>query len=452
MASKRFALLISLRILLIAANVLLSAWLLFDHHLLFTQILLALLLIAQIAELIYFASKVNRELKRFFDALNYNDFSVSFNNKSLGGSFRELDESFVNIIEKVKTSKAQRESQSELLKLALDHLRLGIIIVDHHGGIMLINQAAQSMLSIPHFHSWEMLQKKKPAFSQALGDFKFEGRKLIELDSGQGIREYYLDLDHISLMGTNYRLISFNDLKNEIEQKEIDAWHKLIRILAHEVMNSVTPVTSLSETIKDLLTDESGKPLTRDQISTETIDDIILALNTIIRRSRGMLNFVDEYRKLTKLPAPNFEVFSVEELFDTVIHLMQGQANKKKVSLKKDLLNNRLALRADKKMVEQVLINLIGNALYAMEVGKGDEIILSAKMESTAIVITVKDNGPGIKEDILHSIFIPFFSTRKNGSGIGLTLSKNIMQLHKGRIHVQSKENEGAVFELSFSI
>ncbi|WP_417600109.1 sensor histidine kinase [Owenweeksia hongkongensis] len=452
MASKRFALLISLRILLIAANVLLSAWFLLDRHLLFTQILLALLLVAQIAELIYFASKVNRELKRFLDALNYNDFSVSFNNKSLGGSFRELDESFVNIIEKVKTSKAQRESQSELLKLALDHLRLGIIIVDHHGGIMLINQAAQSMLSIPHFHSWEMLQKKKPAFSQALGDFKFEGRKLIELDSGQGIREYYLDLDHISLMGTNYHLISFNDLKNEIEQKEIDAWHKLIRILAHEVMNSVTPVTSLSETIKDLLTDESGKPLTSDQLSPETIDDIILALNTIIRRSRGMLNFVDEYRKLTKLPAPNFEVFSIEELFDTVMHLMQGQANKKKVSLKKDLLNNRLALRADKKMVEQVLINLIGNALYAMEAGKGDEIILSAKMDSTAIIITVNDNGPGIKEDILHSIFIPFFSTRKNGSGIGLTLSKNIMQLHKGRIHVQSKENEGAVFELSFSI
>lgn len=452
MASKRFALLISLRILLIAANVLLSAWFLFYHQLLFTQVLLVLLLVAQVAELIYFASKVNRELKRFFDALNYNDFSVSFNNKSLGGSFRELDESFVNIIEKVKTSKAQRESQSELLKLALDHLRLGIIIVDHHGGIMLINQAAQNMLSIPHFHSWEMLQKKKPAFSQVLGDFKFEGRKLIELDSGQGIREYYLDLDHISLMGTNYRLISFNDLKNEIEQKEIDAWHKLIRILAHEVMNSVTPVTSLSETVKDLLTDAEGKPLTSDQLTPETIDDIVLALNTIIRRSRGMLNFVDEYRKLTKLPAPNFEVFSIEELFDTVIHLMQAQANKKEVSLKKNLLHNRLALRADKKMVEQVLINLIGNALYAMESGTGDEIILSAKMESTAIVITVKDNGPGIKEDILHSIFIPFFSTRKNGSGIGLTLSKNIMQLHKGRIHVQSKENEGAVFELRFGI
>lgn len=452
MASKRFALLISLRIVLIAISVLLFAWFYFEFSLLFTQILLVLLIIGQVVELIYFASKVNRELKRFFDALNYNDFSVSFNNKNLGGSFRELDESFVNIIEKVKASKAQSESQSELLKLSLDHLRLGIIVVDHNGGIMLINQAAQSMLGIPHFHSWEMLQKKKPAFSQALGDFKFEGRKLIELDSGQGIREYYLDLDHISLMGTNYRLISFNDLKNEIEQKEIDAWHKLIRILAHEVMNSVTPVTSLSETIKNLLTDENGKPLSRDQISGETIDDIVLALNTIIRRSRGMLNFVDEYRKLTKLPAPNFEVFSIEELFDTVIHLMHGQAAQKNITLKKDLLNNRLALRADKKMVEQVLINLIGNALYAMEAGMGDTVTLSAKMESTAMVISVQDNGPGIKEGILHSIFIPFFSTRKNGSGIGLTLSKNIMQLHKGSIHVQSKENEGAVFELRFGI
>ena len=452
MASKRFAFLISIRILLIALNVLLFAYFLFGYKLLFSQVLLIVLLAGQVTELVYFVSRTNRELKRFLDALNYNDFSVSFNNKKLNGSFRELDESFARIVEKVKTSQAQFESQTELLRLALDHIRLGIIIVDNHGTIMLINQAAQNMLEIPQFHSWEMLQKKKPGFSSALGDFDFEGRKLVEFTQGQGRREFYLDLDHISLLGTSYRLISFNDLKNEIEQKETDAWHKLIRILSHEVMNSVTPVTSLSETVKNMLTDEKGVPLKADQLSDETIDDIILALNTVIRRSRGMLNFVDEYRKLTKLPAPNFEVFSISELFDNVLHLMRNQAEEAGVKLTKDLLNNRLALRADRKMVEQVLINLVGNAIYAIEGGKGDEVVLTARLQESSLLISVIDNGPGIKQDILPSIFIPFFSTRKNGSGIGLTLSKNIMQLHKGSIHVQSQENEGAVFELNFAI
>lgn len=452
MASNRFALLISLRIVLIAVNVLLFGYFLFGYDLIFTQVLLLLLMVAQVAELIYFVSRVNRELKRFFDALNYNDFSVSFNNKKLNGSFRELDDSFSRIIEKVKASQAQSESQTELLKLALDHLRLGIIIIDNHDTILLINQAAQQMLGIPHYHSWDMLRKKKPEFSEALGDFGFEGRKLVEMDNGQGTREFYLDLDHISLLGTAYRLISFNDLKNEIEQKETDAWHKLIRILSHEVMNSVTPVTSLSETVKNMLTNEEGEPLPADQLTKETIDDTILALNTIIRRSRGMLNFVDEYRKLTKLPAPNFEVFSISELFDTVMQLMKKQAQDFNISLVKEVPNNRLALRADRKMVEQVLINLVGNALYAMENTQGTTVMLSARMTDSAIVISVKDDGPGIRQDILPSIFIPFFSTRKNGSGIGLTLSKNIMQLHKGSIQVHSKENEGAVFDLSFGL
>jgi len=452
MVYNRFALLIALRIILIAVNVFLFAYFSFGHQLFFTHILLVLLMVVQVVELIYFVSRVNRELKRFLDALNYNDFSVNFNNKKLNGSFRELDESFAKVIEKVRTSQAQRESQTELLKLALDHLRLGIIIVDHHGSITLINQAAQHMLSIPHFHSWDMLRKKKPAFSKALGDFNFEGRKLIEVETEKGKREFYLDLDHISLLGTAYRLISFNDLKNEIEQKETDAWHKLIRILSHEVMNSVTPVTSLSETVKSLLTDEHGQARTAESLDQETIDDIVLALNTIIRRSRGMLNFVDEYRKLTKLPAPNFEVFSIQELFDTVLQLMKGQAIQVGSELKVELPNNRMALRADRKMVEQVLINLVGNALHAIEGASGSEVTLSAHMTEAAVIISVKDDGPGIKQDILPSIFIPFFSTRKNGSGIGLTLSKNIMQLHKGNIQVQSREGEGALFELSFGI
>lgn len=448
MASKRFTTLISLRVVLLILSIFLLSWLWIHYQLVFTLILLAVVIIAQVVELIHFLQRTNRELQKFLDALRYGDYAISFPSKKMGGSFKELDESFTQVIETIKTSRAEKQSQTELLKLALENIRLGIIIVDYQGNILLINPAAREMLNIPQFHSWSMLEKKKPDFARQLGDFNFDGRRLIQLEG----REYYLDLDHISLLGATYRLISFSDLKNEIEQKETDAWHKLIRILSHEVMNSVTPVTSLSETIKNMLTDENGNALPPEKLSSEKIDDIILALSTIIRRSQGMLGFVDEYRKLTKLPAPHMEVFSVEELLRESCHLMQMQARENNVVIEVSPINSRLALKADRKMVEQVIINLIGNSIHALEGQTGGKIILSADLTENELLINVRDNGPGIPEEILPSIFIPFFSTRKNGTGIGLTLSKNIMQLHKGNISASSLEGEGTSFQLSFGI
>ncbi len=452
MASKKFTALISLRIGLLIGSVFLFAWLWYNYHLVFTAILLGLIIIAQTAELIYFTERMNRELRKFLDAIRYGDYAVSFGSNVLGGSFKELSESFSQVIETMKTSRAEKQGQTELLKLALENIRLGIIIVDYQDTIELVNPAAQEMLDIPHFRSWDMLSKKKPDFVRQLGDFTIEGRRLIQMQTTAGMREYYLDLNHISLMGATYRLISFSDLKNEIEQKEIDAWHKLIRILAHEVMNSVTPVTSLSETIRDMLTDENGEALAPEKLNKEKIDDIILALSTIIRRSRGMLNFVDEYRKLTKLPAPRMEVVSVEELLKEACQLMQMEAKEKGVTIEMAPINSRLALSADRKMIEQVLINLIGNAIHAVAGTPDGRIELSAKLLDTELILEVKDNGHGIPEDILPSIFIPFFSTRKNGTGIGLTLSKNIMQLHKGGISVVSAKGEGTSFQLRFGI
>lgn len=449
MASHRFTSLITLRVLLLLASILLLAWLWHRYNLFFTYFLLVMLIGLQVYELINFAGRVNRELKKFIDALRYEDYAVSFGSRGLGGSFKELDQSFTEVVEMLRTSKAEKQSQAELLRLALENIRLGLLIVDHQGSIVLMNAAAREMLNIPHFHSWEMLKKKKKSFTDHLGDFNFEGRKLIELDNGSGLHEFYLDLDHVSLLGQNYHLISFSDLKNEIEQKEIDAWHKLIRILAHEVMNSVTPVTSLSETIRNLLTDSEGNTLPPEKLDKERLEDIILALETIIRRSRGMLTFVEDYRKLTKLPAPRFEAFAVKSLFDEVSQLMQAQAGE--VKLKVDLKNPRLAIRADRKMVEQTLINLVGNAVYAME-DDGGEVVLSAYINDGSVILSIRDTGPGIPPDILPSIFIPFFSTRKNGTGIGLSLSKNIMQLHKGGISVQSKPGEGTTLELSFNL
>lgn len=376
----------------------------------------------------------------------HDDYAVTFNSNDLGKSFSELRDSFSVLIEKLKNTRATQHGHSELMNLVLESVKIGLIVVDKNGMITIMNSSAQEMLEIPQFFNWDMFKKKKPHFAEQLGNFNFEGRKLISVET----KDFYLDLDHITLMGDVYHIISFSDLKNEIEQKEIEAWHKLIVILAHEVMNSITPISSLSETIQQMLTDENGEALKQKDLDQEKIEDVIVALKTIVRRSRGMLSFVNEYRKLTKLPAPNFDLYNIQEFLEDVVQLMKPQLEKSNVEIEILVVQSRLGLKADRKMIEQVLINLIGNAIFALEGVANPKITLSAKLSENYTIIDVKDNGKGISEDILSSIFIPFFSTRKNGSGIGLTLSKNIMKLHQGNIAVKSQLGEGTRFRLTF--
>ncbi|MEQ9263078.1 MAG: ATP-binding protein [Owenweeksia sp.] len=446
MTSNRFSLGLLIRVVLILANLLLLSFAWMWADLLFTYILMALILAAQIAELLRFVNHTNRELHKFLDAIRHEDYSVNFSGHKLGKSFQQLNQSFRDLVEKLKKARINQQSHAELLQLVMESVKVGILVVEKSGKVHLMNQSARDMLNCPQFHNWEMFRKKKPAFAGQLGNFEFEGRRLIQIDS----REFYLDLEHIDLVGQRYHLISFSDLKNEIEQKEIEAWHKLIRILAHEVMNSVTPISSLSETVHKMLTTSEGQAIDAEDFTAERIRDIREAMGTVVRRSRGMLNFVEEYRKLTKLPAPHLEVFSVKELLEEVTALMRPQAEKAGVELLTELSQAKLALRADRKMIEQVLINLISNSMYALEGCENAKVEMRASIAEDHTFIEVKDNGKGIPESILASVFIPFFSTRKNGSGIGLTLSKNIMKLHNGSITAQSKEGVETTFQLSF--
>lgn len=452
MASRRFTSLLVLRVLCLTASIVLISWLWLYYDLIFLPILLISVIVAQIWETVWFVNRSNRDLKNFLDALRYGDYSVNFSNPKLGSSFQELGQAFNEISDMLKQAKAEKQGQYELLKMALENINLGLIILDRHQGIVLINTSAQTILDIPQFQNWQLLSKKKPEFTAQLGNLESDGRRLIELTTAGERKECYLDLTRITLHGQEYKLIAFSDLKKEIEQKEIEAWHKLIRILAHEVMNSVTPVTSLSETIKSMLTDESGKAISASELDEHQIADIILALDTVIRRSKGMLNFVDDYRKLTRLPAPRFEVIGVKDILEEVAKLMSVEASEKNVTISVEMPNNRLAVRADREMTEQNLINLVSNAIHALKEQQNAHIILSTRLSENSIIISVSDNGPGIEEDILPSIFIPFFSTRKEGTGIGLTLAKNIMRLHRGSINVITSPGEGALFELRFNI
>jgi nitrogen fixation/metabolism regulation signal transduction histidine kinase len=451
MASKRFFFQLILRVLVLTLSIALFCILALQYTLPFTLLFLGALVVIEVVELIRFVNHSNKELQKFLHAISYGDYSVNFRGSKLGKSFVELNQSFHKLIEQLKSAEAEKQSQTELLKLVFEHIKLGLIVVDRQDNIQFMNTHAQELLGIPQFRKWSMLHKNKPAFTEQLLDFSFEGRKLISLDDGYGQKEYYLDLQQIQLLGVSYHLISFSDLKNEIEQKEIEAWHKLIRILAHEVMNSVTPVTSLSETVRDMLTDKSSGEIKHpSELDAEDIKDMTEALNTVVKRSKGMLSFVEEYRRLTKLPAPRPELINIKQFLQECLQLMKVDADKRNIQIDIEVQQSSLAIKADRKMMEQSLINLMSNAFYAMENSEAPVLKLKGSYKEEYTEISVSDNGKGIEEEILPSIFIPFFSTRKNGSGIGLTLIKNIMKQHQGSVQVESKVGVGTTFRLRF--
>ncbi|HRX01316.1 MAG TPA: HAMP domain-containing sensor histidine kinase, partial [Cyclobacteriaceae bacterium] len=247
-----------------------------------------------------------------------------------------------------------------------------------------------------------------------------------------------------------HKLITFQDINSEIEQKEIEAWHKLIRILTHEIMNSVTPIASLTETMQTLLEDKNGNQRKAQEISDETIKDILFSLKTIHKRSEGLLSFVDTYRKLTKIPQPTLETFHVRDMLEQISTLMHHHLKGTSVKFEVNATPTDLLVHADPKLIEQVVINLVTNSIHALENKPDGLITLNAYEENNRIVVEVSDNGKGIPEKELEEIFVPFFSTKKEGSGIGLSLSKQIMSLHGGTIKVKSQPGVGTSFFLNF--
>jgi two-component system nitrogen regulation sensor histidine kinase NtrY len=253
------------------------------------------------------------------------------------------------------------------------------------------------------------------------------------------------------LAGQDISLVSIQNIQSELEKTEIEAWQKLIRVLTHEIMNSITPISSLASTMNELIGETFSGMTSDSESDQETLDDIRQAIKTIQKRSQGLLHFVDAYRNLTLIPQPNFQIFPLHELFERVEKLMQANIEEKGIDFEAKVEPKSLELTADPELIEQVLINLLLNALQALEQRQDPQIRLEARLDDRGrILIQVKDNGPGISKENLDKIFIPFFSTKDGGSGIGLSLSRQIMRLHKGTINTLSNPDIQTIFTLRF--
>ena len=444
----KFGVFTIIRVLIILILCVVFGFIFAKTDLFFSQIIILSLIILLSFELIRYVTKTNKELKKLFTSIKHQDFSASFSSQNLGKSFEDLSEIFSEIIKAFRNIKIEKEAQLQLLQVIIDQINVGIVAVKDRHQIVFINKKATDLLSIPGLKTWNIDIPLIYKIDEEVKAMKSYGKKLLELQIGDEIKQLAFHVNRTISLEEDLLLMTFHDIRSEIEQKEIEAWYKLIRILTHEVMNSVTPLSSLTETILMLLQDKEGNPKDISQISNEEITDIRNSLKTIQGRSEGILEFVDAYRRLTNIPHPEFEELLLGELFENVENLFSGELNQKKIELTVWIQNDLLSITADKHLMEQVLINLISNSIFALESMNKPAIEIRAFPDKRQTIIEVTDNGKGIDPDKIDKIFIPFFSTREGGSGIGLSLSKQIIYLHHGRLKVKSSPGKGTTFRI----
>ncbi|MDH5715466.1 MAG: ATP-binding protein [Candidatus Aminicenantes bacterium] len=405
----------------------------------------------QIYSLIHYVEKTNRDLARFFQSIEYSDFSQTFKNNKLGSSFDALNKAFTEVMNAFRKTRSEKEEHYRYLQTVVQHVGIGLIAFQPDGEVELVNTAAKRLLKVPRLKNINSLESLSKPLVDTLFRLKPKEKALVKLENNNEPLHLSLYATEFKLRGQKYSLVSIQNIHSELEEKEIEAWQRLIRVLTHEIMNSVTPIASLASTINELIQERFESPEFEKEKASESSNDIYQALHTIQKRSQGLLHFMDAYRNLTLLPKPKFHIFSVNELFTRVEKLMQSHIAEKAVSFKTHIEPQGLELIADPELMEQVLINLLLNALQAVEGQKNAKIELSGSLDERGrIIIQVIDNGPGIPQENLEKIFIPFFSTKEGGSGIGLSLSRQIMRLHKGSISVHSEPNVNTVFTLLF--
>ena len=431
-------------ILLIFASLYLFSYLCLQTSYYATCLILGAIIIFQIMNLLNYVNKTNQLLSRAFESVLYEDFSERLDTGLWDSSFKEVSESLNQIIGKFQKNRLEKEQQFQYLQAVIQQTGMGLISVKTNGDVNLINKSARNMLQIPHLRHVRQLESSNKMFGNMLMQMENDEKRYFEINNRNTFMQVSVYAKEIRLQGEHYRLFTLQNIQTELEEKEMDAWRNLIRVLSHEIMNSVTPISSLAATANLII--GSG-----NDIHTSDIDDLRQAMQTIEKRSRGLMQFVQNYRRFAKIPQPDLQIVSLKALFRRIENLIQPAMEKEGICLTKSVEPGTLQLKVDPDLIEQVLLNILTNAIEAVKETHRPEIELEAEMNGRSMpIIKIRDNGRGIPKDVLPKVFIPFFTTRPEGSGIGLSLSRQIMRLHGGSIRVKSKPGVETVFSLLF--
>ena len=446
---KRFYLNCTVRVLLLSGSICLLAFLIFKTEFIAASIFLGLISAYQIFSLLRYVTRTNRDLNRFLLSIKHSDFSQSYTNQLKGSGFDELNTAFNEVTREFQQAKIEKEEHFRFLQTIIDHVGIALIAFNPDGGVELINNAAKKLLKIPRLGNIKDIESISTRLADKLGSISPGDKDLVKFKQGDNLLQLSIYATGFILRQQQLNLVAMQNIQSELEEKEMISWQNLIRVLTHEIMNSITPIASLASTANGLL--ENGKECKVPEDMNEVIVDVRHAVKTIEKRSKGLITFIDNYRKLTRIPKPDFKIVQVKELFERVASLMKDQYEQNSIKFNKEVDPESLTITADPALIEQVLINLCKNSVEAVGGVSRPKIKLKAGTDGLGNpVVKVIDNGKGIAEDVAERIFIPFFTTKPEGSGIGLSLSRQIIRLHKGTIGVASTPNERTVFKLRF--
>ena len=393
---------------------------------------------------VYFALyiKTNKDISQFLLSIQYNDFEQGYTENQLGETHRELYQAFNIISDKFRHLRSEKEIQNQLMQTIVRSVDTGIFCTDNTGKCLMMNAALKQLLHQSYIPSFSALQKITPNIFDVLQNIQVGKRQTVREIIQNEIVEMAVQLYIMKIKDEEIYVYTLYNIHNELSDQEVKSWQKLIRILSHEIMNSITPIASISSSATQLI--KSG-----DGIATEEAKQIKEAFQVIQKRSEGLMRFTETYRKLTRIPPPKLETIDARSFFDEIQTLYKHDMEQKGITLRIQFLFKKITLQADPVLLKQACINLIKNAMDALE-GIADPAItiLVDKTPEGKTAIEIRDNGCGIPQDVAEQIFIPFFTTRENGSGIGLSLSQQIIRAHGGNIYLQSKPGEGTVVRM----
>ncbi len=414
------------------------------------ELLAALLpvIIFQLVDFYNFHRKAQLEVEQFVESIHYRDFSRYFDVKEAPLELQSLRKGFNEINTTFKLISREKETQYHYVQKILELVNTGILSYENKNGeIGWMNESFKNMLGVPYLKTISSLQRRDPVLYQEILDLRPGSSRVVSVTKDNNVSKILLAATAFQTDGRVYKLIAFQDVNEALDETEAKAWQKLLSVMTHEIMNSVAPISSLAETMLHRL--QASASMLEGQPGA--LEDLELGIGTIRRRSEGLLKFAETYRNLNKITTLSLKKVYARDLFENLHHLMQPTLEQKNIEIEIILKDPDLSLEADTNLIEQVLINLVVNAVEAVKDREEPRITLSAHSGSNnRAVMRVADNGMGMSPEVMDNIFIPFFSTKKNGSGIGLSLCKQILLLHKGNIQVQSTEGHGTAFSLHF--
>ena len=404
-------------------------------------------LVYELIEMIRFQKKAQDEVTQFVESIHYRDFSRHFDVRRAPTELKPLRKGFNEINSTFKLISRERETQYHYLQKILELVDTGIMSYDiETGDTGWLNEAFKKIIGIPYLKTIHSLEKREEVLYKDIMTLKPGESKVITMTRNQQLVKILVSASLLRSDEQIYKLVAFQNVSEALDETESKAWHKLLSVMTHEIMNSVAPISSLADTLKNRLQSPDMVGAMNGQL-----EDLELGIDTIKRRSEGLLKFTESYRNLNKITKLDLKKIFVRDLFENLNSLMAPTLEKKHIELEIVLRDPALAIEADINLVEQVLINLVVNAIEAVKDRDEPRITLSAETAGNRTIVKIADNGMGMAPELMDKIFIPFFSTRKTGSGIGLSLCKQIMLLHKGNIQVQSSEGVGSGFLLQFA-